>query len=160
MSLKKAFKVAAGEARFGNLYKMKGLTLNHLATKVSGKDTDGQLVLFEQTSLTYKGGPPLHIHLNQDEWFFVLEGHFKFRVEEEEFDLQQGDMIFLPRGIPHAFIQLSELGRMMVCFQPAGKMEAFFALTDQWKTIPSKEEMEIIFREHDMQIAGPPLKAD
>jgi hypothetical protein len=65
----KGFKVRAGEARFGEHYKMKGVTLNTLDIKISANDTDGDLAVFEQTGLTPKGGPPLHIHPFQDEWF-------------------------------------------------------------------------------------------
>jgi hypothetical protein len=58
----KSFKVRAGEARFGEHYKMKGVTLNTLDIKISSSDTGGDIAVFEQTGLTPKGGPPLHIH--------------------------------------------------------------------------------------------------
>ena len=73
----KGFKVGSGEARFGKHFKMKGITINLLDTKISGKDTDNDLVVFEQTGLTQKGGPPLHIHPNQDEWFYIIEGEYR-----------------------------------------------------------------------------------
>lgn len=68
-STNKGFKVNSGEARFGTHYKMKGVTLNVLDIKISSKDTDGELAVFEQNGFTPKGGPPLHIHLYQDEFF-------------------------------------------------------------------------------------------
>ena len=43
------FKVNSGEARFGKHYKMKGVTLNTLDIKISGKDTDNDLAVFEQS---------------------------------------------------------------------------------------------------------------
>jgi hypothetical protein len=51
----KGFKVELGEARFGVHYKMKGITLNTLDIKISGKDTAGDLAVFEQTGLTPNG---------------------------------------------------------------------------------------------------------
>lgn len=51
--------VKAGEARFGVHYKMKGVTLNILDVKISGRDTSNDVAVFEQTGLTPKGGPPL-----------------------------------------------------------------------------------------------------
>lgn len=52
-----------------------------------------------------------------------------------------GDTIFVPRNIQHAFIQLSEKGKMMVSYLPSGKMEAFFKLTNEWILPPTNEEI-------------------
>ena len=77
MRTENGFKVSSGEARFGKHYKMKGVTLNNLDIKISGTDTENDLAVFEQTGLTPNGGPPLHIHPFQDEWFYVIEGDKK-----------------------------------------------------------------------------------
>jgi quercetin dioxygenase-like cupin family protein len=154
----KGFKVKSGEARFGEHYKMKGVTLNNLDIKISGTDTENDLAVFEQTGLTPNGGPPLHIHPFQDEWFYVIEGEYLFQVGEDKYELTIGDTIFLPRNVQHAFIQLSEKGKMIVSYLPAGKMEAFFKVTDKWTSPPSKEEIAKVFAEHDMKIVGEPLK--
>ncbi|MBO9595404.1 MAG: cupin domain-containing protein [Niabella sp.] len=155
----KGFKVSSGQARFGIHYKMKGVTLNMLDIKISGRDTGGGLAVFEQTSLTYKGGPPLHIHLNQDEWFYVLEGKYRFQVGDDLYDMNAGDTIFLPRQVPHAFIQLTEKARVIVSYCPAGRMEDFFAVTSQWTTAPTREAIAGAFADHEMKVVGPPLKA-
>lgn len=154
------FKVASGEARFGIHYKMKGVTLNTLDIKISGKDTENDLAVFEQTGLTPKGGPPLHIHPNQDEWFYVVAGEYLFQVGEVKYQMKPGDTIFLPRKVQHAFIQLTEKGKMIVSYLPAGKMEDFFAVTDKWTVPPTKEEIAKVFADHGMQVVGPPLKID
>lgn len=154
----KGFKVVSGEARFGIHYKMKGVTQNTLDIKISGKDTENDLAVFEQTGLTPKGGPPLHIHPHQDEWFYVVEGEYLFQVGEDRYEMKTGDTIFLPRQVPHAFVQLTEKGKMIVSYLPAGKMEEFFAVTDKWTSPPSKEEIASVFADHDMQVVGPPLR--
>ncbi len=151
------FVVKANEARFGERYKMKGITLNLLDIKISSKDTNGALAVFEQTGFTPKGGPPLHIHPNQDEMFYVVEGDYLFQVGEEKYKLNAGDTIFLPRNIQHAFVQLTEKAKMIVSYMPAGKMEAFFKYTDAWTSPPNKEEVMNAFKIHDMIIVGPPL---
>lgn len=51
---------------------------------------------------------PLHIHPNQDEWFYVVEGNYLFQVGNEQYRMAIGDTIFLPRNVPHAFIQVTE----------------------------------------------------
>lgn len=155
----KGFKVNAGEARFGEHFKMKGVTLNNLDMKISGADTENDLAVFEQTGLTPNGGPPLHIHPFQDEWFYVIEGEYLFQVGNEKYQMKSGDTIFLPRNVQHAFIQLTEKGKMIVSYLPAGKMEAFFKVTDKWTSPPTKEEVVKVFADHDMTVVGPPLTA-
>jgi len=160
MRTKNGFKVSAGEARFGTHYKMKGVTLNTLDIKISGKDTENDLAVFEQTGLTPEGGPPLHIHPFQDEWFYVIEGKYLFQVGEDKYSMSTGDTIFLPRNVQHAFMQLTQTGKMIVSYLPAGKMESFFEVTDKWILPPSKEEIEKVFADHEMKVVGPPLKAE
>jgi quercetin dioxygenase-like cupin family protein len=157
MRTNKGFKVGSGEARYGMHYKMKGVTLNTLDIKISGQNTDGELAVFEQTGLTPNGGPPLHIHPHQDEWFYVVEGEYLFQVGDEKHSMQAGDTIFLPRNVPHAFVQLTEKARTIVSYLPAGKMEAFFATTDKWASPPTEDEIRKVFADHDMQVVGPPL---
>ncbi|MBK6643374.1 MAG: cupin domain-containing protein [Bacteroidetes bacterium] len=154
----KGFKVSAGEARFGEHFKMKGITLNTLDIKISGSDTENDLAVFEQTGLTPNGGPPLHIHPFQDEWFYVIEGEYLFQVGNERYKIKIGDTIFLPRNVQHAFIQLTEKGKMIVSYLPAGKMEAFFKVTDKWTSPQTKEEIVKVFAEHDMKVVGEPLQ--
>ncbi|MEX2231669.1 MAG: cupin domain-containing protein [Cyclobacteriaceae bacterium] len=160
MRADKGFKIKAGEARFGKHYKMKGVTSNTLDIKISSSDTEGDLAVFEQTGLTPKGGPPLHIHPFQDEWFYVVEGEYVFQVGEDKYQMKSGDTIFLPRNVQHAFVQLAEKGKMIVSYLPAGKMEAFFKVTDVWTSPPTAEEIAEVFLEHEMKVVGPPLKVE
>jgi quercetin dioxygenase-like cupin family protein len=156
----KGFKVNSGEARNGMHYKMKGITLNKLDCKISSFDTGGALTVFEQNGFTPKGGPPLHIHHFQDEYFYIVEGEYLFQVGEEKYQMRAGDTIFLPQKVQHAFIQLTETGKVIVSYMPAGKMEDFFKTTDSWAASPSNDEIEKAFKDHEMKIVGPPLKAD
>lgn len=156
--LKKGFKISAGEGRIHGHIKLKGVNSNILDVKVSGSDTDGELAIFEQTSLSQGKGTPLHIHNSQDEIFYVVEGSYKFKVGEEKYDLTTGDSIFLPRQIAHAWTQVSERGKMTVIMQPAGKLENFFVTMAALDHEPSQQEIAKIFADNDMQVVGPPLK--
>ena len=158
MRADKGFAIEAGKARFGDSFQMRGVTHNLLDLKVSSKDTEGNLSVFVQKGFTPNDGPPLHVHSNQDEMFFVVGGEYYFRCGEEEYYIKAGDLIFLPKGVPHAFIQLSEYGKMLVQYQPAGKMEDFFKKTAMWTEPPSTEEINALFEEHGMNVVGPPLK--
>jgi quercetin dioxygenase-like cupin family protein len=156
----KGFKIAAGEGRLHGHIQLKGVNSNVLDVKVSGKDTDGDLAIFEQTSLSQGKGTPLHIHNAQDEIFYVREGSYKFQVGDDKFDLTTGDSIFLPRKVAHAWTQVSEKGRMTVIMQPAGKLENFFVTMAALDHEPNPQEIAKIFSDNDMQVVGPPLKID
>ncbi len=55
------FKINAGEGRIHGHIKLKGVNSNILDVKLSGSDTDGDLAIFEQTSVSQGKGTPLHI---------------------------------------------------------------------------------------------------
>lgn len=158
--VEKGFVVKAGKARTGEPLKLKGVNSNIIDVKISGADTDGDLFVFEQTSISQGKGTPLHIHPFQDEIFYVQAGAYYFKVGEDNYHLNTGDSIFLPRKIPHAWTQVSEKGKMTVMLQPAGKLENFFITMDALKTEPTKEEVVKIFADNDMIVVGPHLKID
>ena len=156
----KGFKIQAGEGRIHGHIKLKGVNSNILDVKVSGKDTDGDLAIFEQTSLSPGRGTPLHVHPLQDEIFYVIEGSYFFKVGEDKFHLTAGDSIFLPRNVPHGWTQVSDKGKMTVTFQPAGKLEEFFVTMQALDHEPSAAEVAKIFADHEMRVVGPPVKIE
>jgi quercetin 2,3-dioxygenase len=153
----KQFIVRAGKDRFDQPILYKGVNPN--LVKISAKDTGGQLAVFEYIGLE-KAGPTLHVHFDQDEIFYVSEGEFLFQVGDEKHLLQAGDTIFLPRKVPHTWVQRSEEGRLIYLLQPAGKMEEFFQKVDALKGQGSKEVFDKIHAEHGMKVVGPPLPVE
>ncbi len=129
--------------------------------KVSGRDTGGDLCIYD-TFRESKGGPALHRHFFQDEWFYVVRGEFIVRVGDDTLSLHPGDSAFAPRKIAHAFAKISEgEGQMLVLFQPAGSMEDFFKqMSKLGKEIPKNQESSLkqLWADHGMEIMGPPLK--
>lgn len=159
-AMSRGFKINSGEGRIHGHIKLKGVNSNILDVKVSGNDTNGELAIFEQTSLSQGKGTPLHIHNSQDEVFYVVEGAYYFQVGEEKYNLGVGDSIFLPRKVAHAWTQVSEKGKMNVTLQPAGGLENFFITMSQLDHEPSQNEIAKIFADNDMQVVGPPLKLE
>lgn len=151
---KQPFTVDAGKARFGDTVKFLGVHPNDL--KISSKDTNGQLSVFEYTGMG-KVGPMLHMHLHQDEIFMVTDGEYRFVVGEATHVLGAGETIFLPRGVAHTWIQLTDKGRMIYFLQPAGKMEEFFTLMNSLKERPTPAQLDKIHAAHGMKVMGPPL---
>jgi quercetin 2,3-dioxygenase len=148
------FIVKAGNARFGVHTPYRGTNGNDI--KISGKDTNGQLAVFEYIGRE-KIGPTLHIHHDQDELFSIIEGEYLFQVGNEKFTAKAGDTVFAPRGIPHTWIQLTDYGKQVYMVQPAGKMEEFFLKMNELKGPPSEELAQKMHKEHGMTIVGPPL---
>lgn len=151
----KGFVVRAAESRFNEKTLIGGKSPNDI--KVSHKDTNGELTVFEFIG-NEKGGPPLHIHPYQDEIFFIVQGEYLFQVGEEKHTLKAGDTIFLPRTIPHTFAQLSATGKMFFLFQPSGKMEDFFRAIGKLTAPPRPEQGAKLFAAHDMKVVGPQLQ--
>ena len=156
----KGFKINSGEGRLHGHLRLKGVNANILDVKVSGTDTDGALAIFEQTSLSKGKGTPLHVHHSQDEVFYVIEGLYYFQVGDEKFKLSEGESIFLPRKVPHAWTQLSEKGKMTVTLQPAGKLEDFFVTMASLDHEPNQEEIRKIFSDNDMEVVGEVLSPE
>ncbi len=149
------FVVRKRKARNDKHLPFRGININDL--KVSGKDSQGNFALFEYIGVE-KTGPSFHVHFNQDEHFFVIEGEYKFRMGDEYFDLKAGDSIFLPRNIPHTWIQKSKKGRLIYMVSPAGSFEEFFEEVVNLKTPPSKEIIDALHTKHQMKTVGPPLQ--
>lgn len=154
----KGFKIKAGEGRLHGHIRLKGVNSNILDVKISGKDTNGDLAVFEQTSLSQGRGTPLHVHSSQDEIFYIVEGAYYFQVGNKKYHMEVGDSIFLPRKVPHAWTQKSEKGRMIVTLQPAGKLEVFFVQVAALDHEPSAKEIAKLFADNEMKIVGPPLQ--
>ena len=125
--------------------------------KVSGKDSDGSLFVFEHAKMS-KGGPPRHFHYNQDEWFYAMEGTFAFEVGDEKFTLKPGDSLFAPRMVPHVWAYVGDQpGTLLLAVQPAGTLEEFFLKSCKMTRPPTPEEGDKLFAAHGMKVVGPPL---
>lgn len=150
---KKGFKIDDNKDRFDKEIAFLG---GRFLCKVSAKDTNGDLCIYD-TFRMQKGGLPLHYHHSQDEWFYVMEGEFLIKVGEDTFHLKPGDSAFGPRKVPHTFANVSKgTGRIMIVFQPAGTMEAFFEEASKL-TNPTPEALQKISHAHGSEIIGPPL---
>ena len=149
----RSFTVAAGAGRFQEKT-LVGPNPNDI--KISGQDTGGALAVFEYTGVA-KGGPSLHLHVAQDEIFYVVAGEYLFVVGDEQRELRPGDTIFLPRQVPHTWTQLTETGKLLYFLQPAGKMEDFFRARSNNRTPLTAAQRERLFTDHGMQSLGPSL---
>lgn len=140
--------VAAGEDRFGNLH---SLGFSELAFKIGTQDTGGNLFMIEHRNLR-PGGPPLHLHLNQEEWFYVLDGRVTFLVGAKQVTLGPGESILTPRRVPHTFSSMVPSSHLLIAFTPAGMMEQYFRDARGDGLLASKPEF---MNRYEMQWIGP-----
>lgn len=141
--------VGDGEDRTGHPFRM---PTSSLAVKVAGSESGGGLFVVEHTHLL-PGGPALHLHIYQDEWFYVMQGEVAFQVGEQRLQLHAGESIFGPRLVPHTFSSVGTTpARVLIAFCPAGKMEQYFRDIQDPKAQPSDAEF---MARYDMKRIGP-----
>ncbi len=98
-----------------------GKDLGLLKLRLSSAQTGGVLEVFEHSS---QGSPLPHIHRDHDELFYILEGSVIFTSGQEDIVVSAGSLIFMPRGMRHAF-KPNPGARMLFFVIPAG-LEGFF----------------------------------
>jgi quercetin dioxygenase-like cupin family protein len=92
--------------------------------KVRAEESNGAFLLFEirmeQGKLT-----PLHTHPASDETMYVLDGEILMHLDGQEHTVRAGGVAVAPRGVPHAFMVVSESARLL-CLHTPGCCEAFY----------------------------------
>jgi quercetin dioxygenase-like cupin family protein len=130
-----------------------------LAYKARGEETRGALTFWESIAAPGEG-PPLHLHIKDDEFMYVVEGHFRFRLEEEVHQGPPGSFVFVPHGLPHTWQNAGDApARLLFGFAPAAPhMERFFEraaeLSDETRMA---EGFGRFAEDAGMEIVGPPL---
>jgi quercetin dioxygenase-like cupin family protein len=107
--------VSAGPGEGEHLWFFGGLT----TIKADSADTGGRVLVTEQL-MPRGSGSPLHVHHNEDEWFYVLEGELTIWVEGATLVAGAGSFVFGPRDVPHTFVVSSEQARFLLVTEPGG----------------------------------------
>jgi quercetin dioxygenase-like cupin family protein len=141
--------VPANQDRFGEPH---SYGFSNILFKSASRDTAGGLFIIEHINMK-KGGPSLHLHTLQEEWFYVADGEVLFQIGNDRKQLRAGESVLAPRNIPHTFTCVSENpGRMIIAFTPAGRMEDYFRAT----AIPNPPHQDAEFyRRYGMELIGP-----
>jgi quercetin dioxygenase-like cupin family protein len=151
---KEPFVINAGNNRSGSVM-MKYMGIHPNDVVISRKDTADALSVFIFTGHGVVG-TPLHIHYHQDEFFTVIEGRYRFVCGDLKKELNAGDTIFLPRNIPHQWLQVSDFGKLIYAVNPAGKLEDFFQEANNLKEA-SPEKIDQLALKYGMKHIGPPM---
>jgi quercetin dioxygenase-like cupin family protein len=122
---------------------------------VRGEASGGALTALEVRNPP-GSGPPLHLHREQEETIYVLEGEIRWRLGDGLTTSGPGTFVFIPRGAAHTWQVTSDVpARMFITFTPAG-MEAFFERLSAMTEF-DPEEFRAAAAESGMDVVGPPL---
>ncbi len=129
---------------------------NLLGVKITGKiissQSNGEYSVIV-TETPPEGGPPLHVHTNEDELFYILKGKYRFFCGDKKIDAKQGDFIRLPRGIPHRFVNTDSItGITMNTITPGGFEKFFSEMAEASKNgRPSKTIVDSIAKKYGVK---------
>lgn len=130
--------------------------------KASAEETGGAFILLEDRMVRGKT-TPLHMHPNEDEAVYVLEGELLVDIEGEQHRVGQGGFFVAPRGVPHAWMVTSETAHILA-LQTPGTGEAFYrALTEPVRSAADASRppnwarlREVAERSESIELLGPP----
>jgi quercetin dioxygenase-like cupin family protein len=135
-----------------------------LTIKSSAETTNGGVAVIEHHA-SQGHGSPLHVHHNEDEWFYVTEGELTFWTGGQVTTASAGSFVYLPRDVPHTFLVSSPQARFLLVVEPAG-FEGFVREMSEpagQRTLPpatvqppSPEQMTATAAKYGLDIVGPP----
>ncbi len=132
--------------------------------KASTASTGGRLAIIEGHAVN---GPasPLHVHHNESEWWYVLEGELAIWAAGQVIEAPAGSFVYGPVGVPHTFSVVSAEARFLLGTEPAG-FEAFMracAEPAHTPTLPppglaaaDPARLSTLAADHGIEILGPP----
>jgi quercetin dioxygenase-like cupin family protein len=138
---------------------------NLMTIKVAGEHTNDGVAVVE--GIFRAGhGPPLHVHRNEDELFYLLDGEMVVACDGRTFTAHAGDLVFLPRDIPHTFKVPADGGpaRALFLVTPAGFLGFIEAAGEPAPepVMPPEQEYDIakteaLAADYQFDVIGPPL---
>jgi mannose-6-phosphate isomerase-like protein (cupin superfamily) len=126
--------------------------------KAIGEDTGGRFD-FMVGEVEYLSGPPLHVHDEQDDSFYVLEGVLAVQVGDEVFDVGPGDFATAPPGVPHTFdnVRRDQGPVKTINLMTPGGLHSFFAERAGAGSDAPADEVRALAEKYGMRVVGPTL---
>jgi len=121
---------------------------------VDGDETAGRFSLVDMVHVPARHMPPLHVHHEADEGFYVIEGEVALHLPGRSIACRPGDFVVAPRGVPHAYEVGDAPARWLVTSNPAG-FERFVAAAAALDA-PDPAALAAIAAESAIEILGPP----
>lgn len=131
-----------------------------LTFKATSDQSDGELTAIDTVAMPGEG-PPLHVHPNEDEFIYVLDGTFRVKLADELIETGPGAFVFIPRGTPHTWQNVGDNpARFFAGIMPATvAFEQFFT---RYAQLPTGERGVEAFgrlaaETNAFDVLGPPL---
>jgi len=129
-------------------------------------ETDGDYIALEGL-VPPDAGPPLHIHHDQVETFYIVQGEMEMTLGDQVYEAKAGDYVHVSKGTPHSFLNRSRTTtKMIFTFVPAGDIEECFRESFKETTdrhAPTEPLTEAFIQRmlqaadrHDIEILPPP----
>jgi mannose-6-phosphate isomerase-like protein (cupin superfamily) len=127
-----------------------------ITVKADTMSTNGSLTVLELL-VAPGSGPARHIHVREDEVWWVLEGEFRFKAGDTMLRASTGGMAFGPRGVPHNFQNIGDAaGRLLIITSPSG-VERFFEQFAALAGPVDAEALAAVGHANWIEFIGPPL---
>jgi mannose-6-phosphate isomerase-like protein (cupin superfamily) len=132
--------------------------------KATTGSTGGELLVTEAL-MPVGFGPPLHVHHNEHEAFYVLEGRLEIACGSNRFEAGAGAFAFLPSGVAHTFRVIGDVPARVLGVAVPGGLEDFFREVGrpaERDGMPPQGLIDIAALEraatrHGNEFVGPPL---
>ena len=143
------YALAAGEGRVIDLGDFE------VTVKASAEETGGAVSVLENEEPP-GFGPPIHVHHDCAEAFYVLAGEYIMNLEDREVVCPAGSFIFIPQGARHGFRVGDVPSRKLNVYFPASMVGYFDDLAEAIRRDKvSESELAGIADAHQMEIVGP-----
>jgi mannose-6-phosphate isomerase-like protein (cupin superfamily) len=146
----RCFVVAPGEGRRIDLADFE------MRVKADTRSTGGIVSVLE-ASEPPAFGPPVHVHDDAAEAFYVLDGEYVMSLDGDEYRCPAGSFIFVPAGVPHGFRVGDVPSRKLSFYFPAAMVGYFDDLAAALaRSDVTEDELAEMAEAHHMHIVGPP----
>lgn len=141
--------------------------LDTLVVEHRGAPGVGTIVL--EMTLPVGSAPPLHVHDDLDDTWYILEGQMIVRCGEDQLVVGAGYWVSMPRGVPHTFRVIGEREARILLVHDNPSFRDFIRevsvpagerVVPANPTFPPMEEGARIAASHDLRPIGPPLSVE
>jgi quercetin dioxygenase-like cupin family protein len=128
---------------------------------------DGISVL--EHRMPHGSSPPFHLHRTEDELFHILEGEYRLKIQDQEQRAGPGDIVLIPKGVPHTYRVESPQGGRCLTVTVRGDFERFVCAMSRPAErpelpkpagLPTNEALQALratAASYGIEFVGPPL---